>query len=182
MNYNRREFIKTMGLISGSLLLMPACSPSSFKEHFRVFTEQEANCLIALCERLIPGDQDPGATDAGVIYFIDKQLKLRFSHDIDLFRNGVASLQAWCKNRHGILFENLDASLQTEIMQAMEKDEISSELWTVSPKQFFNILLARTMQGFYGSPRHGGNKDYASYRMLKLEYPLLIGQNRYLKN
>jgi gluconate 2-dehydrogenase gamma chain len=67
-------------------------------------------------------------------------------------------------------------------MQAMEKDEISSDLWTVSPKQFFNILLARTMQGFYGSPRHGGNKDYASYRMLKLEYPLLIGQNRYLKN
>ena len=35
------------------------------------------------------------------------------------------------------------------------------------------------MQGFYGSPRHGGNKDYVSYRMLGLEYPDIIGQNRY---
>ena len=35
------------------------------------------------------------------------------------------------------------------------------------------------MQGFYGSPRHGGNKDYASYRMLGLDYPNIIGQNRY---
>ena len=35
------------------------------------------------------------------------------------------------------------------------------------------------MQGFYGSPRHGGNRNYASYRMLGLEYPPVLGQNRY---
>jgi len=35
------------------------------------------------------------------------------------------------------------------------------------------------MQGFYGSPRHGGNRNYASYKMMGLEYPRLIGQNRY---
>jgi gluconate 2-dehydrogenase gamma chain len=32
--------------------------------------------------------------------------------------------------------------------------------------------------GFYGSPRHGGNKDYISYRMLGLDYPLIIGRNK----
>jgi gluconate 2-dehydrogenase gamma chain len=35
------------------------------------------------------------------------------------------------------------------------------------------------MQGFYGSPRHGGNRDYVSYKMMKLDYPHVIGQNRY---
>jgi gluconate 2-dehydrogenase gamma chain len=181
MKYNRREFIKTLGLLSGSVLLLPACTSTDSGEHFRILTEKEAACLIALCEQIIPGDQDAGATDAGVIYFIDRQLKKRFPKEIDLFRNGVHSLQDWCKERYGQVFEDLDVSLQIEIMQQMEKDEISSDLWTVSPKDFFNRLLARTMQGFYGSPRHGGNKDYASYRMLKLDYPLLIGQNRYLK-
>jgi len=34
------------------------------------------------------------------------------------------------------------------------------------------------MQGFYGNPRHGGNRDYASYRMLGLDYPQLVGQDR----
>ena len=37
------------------------------------------------------------------------------------------------------------------------------------------------MQSFYGSPRHGGNPDYASYPMLGLEYPHVDGQNRYGK-
>jgi len=63
----------------------------------------------------------------------------------------------------------------------MEKNEMPQEQWTISPKKFFDLLLDRTMQGFYGSPRHGGNKNYMSFKMLKLDYPLLIGQNRYRK-
>jgi len=35
------------------------------------------------------------------------------------------------------------------------------------------------MQGFYGSPRHGGNKNNVSYKMMRLDYPVIIGQNRY---
>ncbi|GHV58020.1 gluconate 2-dehydrogenase [Bacteroidia bacterium] len=181
-NYNRRQFIKTMGLLYGSLLIAPACTPSSEGTNYQAFTGEEAGCLIALCEQLIPADEYPGATDAGVIHFIDKQSKLRFPDERILFKKGVASLQAWCKASYNHSFETLDTATQTGIMQSMEKDEIQSGLWEVSPKEFFNRLLARTMQGFYGSPRHGGNKDYVSFKMLKLDYPLLIGQNRYLKN
>ncbi|MDR1718636.1 MAG: gluconate 2-dehydrogenase subunit 3 family protein [Dysgonamonadaceae bacterium] len=178
-NYNRREFIKAAGLLYGSLLIIPSCKPLS-GNNYLVFTEQEAACLIALCEQIIPADEFPGATDAGVIHFIDKQSKLRFPKEQILFKNGIASLQAWCRATHNRLFEELDVPTQIAIMQSMEKDEIKSDLWKIAPKDFFNKLLARTMQGFYGSPRHGGNKDYVSFKMLKLDYPLLIGQNRYL--
>ncbi|MDR0541474.1 MAG: gluconate 2-dehydrogenase subunit 3 family protein [Dysgonamonadaceae bacterium] len=179
---NRRKFIKTVGLLYGSLLVAPACTLLSKKSGYLSFTNEEANCLIALCEQLIPADEYPGATDAGVIHFIDRQSKRRFPNEQELFKNGVASLQAWCKATHNSLFEDLDASTQTAIMQSMEKDEIKSDEWIVSPKDFFNKLLARTMQGFYGSPRHGGNRDYVSFKMLRLDYPLLIGQNRYIKS
>jgi len=181
-DYNRREFIKTVGLLYGSLLIAPACTPSSGKQGYQAFTEDEAACLIALCEQIIPEDEYPGATDAGVIHFIDRQSKLRFPADRTLFKNGVASLQAWSKATYNRSFENLDASTQIAILQSMEKDEIKSDLWKVSPKEFFNKLLDRTMQGFYGSPRHGGNKDYASFKMMRLDYPALVGQNRYLKS
>ena len=179
INYNRREFIQTLGLLSGSLLIAPACTPSSGKQNYRAFTEEEAACLIALCEQIIPRDEYPGATDAGVIHFIDRQSKLRFPNERTLFKNGVASLQAWCKATYNRQFEELDASTQITIMQSMEKDEIKSDWWKVSPKEFFNKLLDRTMQGFYSSPRHGGNKDYVSFKMMRLDYPALIGQNRY---
>ena len=180
MNYNRREFIKTAGFLYGSLLLLPGCS-SSPQRKYTVFTDEEADCLIALCERIIPADDYPGATDAGVIHFIDKQLRLRFPEEKELFRKGIESLQTWSRTNHSQNFEDLSTELQINTLQMMEKNEMPQEQWTISPQKFFNLLLDRTMQGFYGSPRHGGNKDYVSFRMLKLDYPLLLGQNRYRK-
>ena len=179
--YNRRAFIKTMGLMTGSVLLIPACmhSTSTTNQPYLVFTADEVVCLEALCGQLIPADQDPGAVETGVLHFIDRQIHLRFPNEKELFSGGIRSLQQWCTEQHRKRFEELSSPLQIEIMQAMERNEIDSEQWEPSPKQFFDRLLNRTMQGFYGSPRHGGNKDYASYRMLKLDYPLLIGQNRY---
>ena len=34
-------------------------------------------------------------------------------------------------------------------------------------KEFFDLILAHTMQGFYGDPRHGGNRDAVSCLMGK---------------
>jgi len=179
MLYNRREFIKTAGLLYGSLLLLPGCSSTGKK--YMVFADEEAGCLIALCERIIPADDYPGATDAGVIHFIDKQVHLRFPEEKELFRKGIESLQIWCRTKYNRNFEELSVELQNNILQMIEKNEMPQDLWSIPPRQFFNKLLDRTMQGFYGSPRHGGNKNYMSFKMLKLDYPLLIGQNRYRK-
>jgi len=177
MKYNRREFIKTAGLLYGSLLLMPGCSSTNAK--FINFTDEEADCLIALCERIIPADDYPGATDAGVINYIDRQIRLRFPEEKELFRQGIECLQKLCRDKYKQNFEELSTELQINTMQLMEKNEIMQEGMSISMRNFFSKLLDRTMQGFYGSPRHGGNKDYMSFKMLKLDYPLLIGQNRY---
>jgi len=179
MQYNRRNFIKSLGLAYGSVLLAPACT--SLVSRYRVFTDAEADCLIALCEQFIPADEDPGATDAEVINFIDKQTYLRFPEELPVYQQGIASLQATCNALYGKHFEQLDVPVQIEVMQNMERSRLPKEHWTeeVSQQTFFNLTLRRTMQGFYGAPRHGGNKNYVSHRMMKLDYPLLIGQNRY---
>jgi len=179
---NRREFITALGMMYGSLLVVPSCTPSSVKEGYQSFTKDEADCLVALCEQLIPADEYPGATQAGVIHFIDKQLKKRFPNEIVLFKNGIAMLQAWCKTTYNQPFEKLDSATQIAVMQKMEKNEIAVASMDISSGAFFSKLLARTMQGFYGSPRHGGNKDYISFRMMRLDYPTLIGRNRYKTN
>ena len=174
----RRDFIKRLGVLYGSILFYPSCA--KIFSPFRVFTDDEADCLIALCEQLIPADQDPGATDAGVIFYIDRQTHLRFPKDLPTYRKGIAALQASCNEQYGTLFEKLEPAVQIETMKRMEQGRLPAEHWEgISQQSFFNLVLNRTMQGFYGSPRHGGNKDYVSYRMLKLDYPLLIGQNRY---
>ena len=66
--------------------------------------------------------------------------------------------------------------------EKMERGELAIDRWKdISQSEFFEMILRHTMQGFYGSPRHGGNKNYVSYRMMKVDFPLLIGQNRYEK-
>jgi gluconate 2-dehydrogenase gamma chain len=177
-SYTRRDFIKQMGLIYGSIMLYPSCSKKVTS--YDVFTDDEAECLIALCERIIPADRDAGATDAGVIRFIDRQTRLRFPKDLPAYQTGIAALQSTCKVKYGMPFEKLDSSLQVEMMKNMEQGQLPKEYWEgISQQSFFNLVLDRTMQGFYGPPRHGGNKNYVSYRMLRLDYPLLVGQNRY---
>jgi gluconate 2-dehydrogenase gamma chain len=65
-------------------------------------------------------------------------------------------------------------------MKLMQSNQLSESEWSGDkPAVFFDLVRSHTMQGFYGSPIHGGNKDYMSFEMLRIDYPLVIGQNRY---
>lgn len=182
MKYTRREFLQLAGALSCSLLVMPACTRHSGSWH-RVLSDDEAQCLTALCEQIIPADEtDGGATDANVVNFIDKQLSTRFAKQLPDYRNGIAALQATCQSLYKKNFQQLSPEVQIDLMERMERNELPKELWeTIRPSNFFRMVIRNTMQGFYGSPRHGGNRNYVSYRMLKLDFPLVIGQNRYTK-
>ena len=176
--HNRRDFIKSASLAFGSILLFPSCLKQ--KGIYRFFTPEEAICIIAFCEQIIPKDESPGATDAGVIYYIDRQLFGVFHYNQETYRNGIKNLQAWCNSKYGKPFELIIPEDQINAMKILESNQLNEAEWTGSkPAEFFNLVCSHTMQGFYGSPVHGGNKDYMSFEMLRIDYPLVIGQNRY---
>ena len=175
---NRRDFIKTASLAFGSVLFFPSCLKHN--STYRFFTIEEANCIIAICEQIIPKDKSPGATDAGVIYYIDRQLSGVFNYDQETYRKGIKNLQSYCSGKFGKTFDLIIPADQIKVMKMMESNQINESEWPKSkPSDFFNLVLSHTMQGFYGSPIHGGNKDYLSFEMLRIDYPLVIGQNRY---
>lgn len=182
---------KVMGLAAAGAVgaAAGAASPWAFNQvlgtrqprkwHF--LTEAEAALLDSVCEQIIPGDQDPGARDAGCVHFIDRQLVGHYRSLQRDYREGLAALQALAHHLEKQDFEKLPFDVQTGILSQMEGNRVKRELWeapNVSPNALFQLLRDHTMQGFYGSPRHGGNKGYASYHMLGLEYPRVIGRNR----
>ncbi|MEI7729745.1 MAG: gluconate 2-dehydrogenase subunit 3 family protein [Verrucomicrobiota bacterium] len=147
---------------------------------YRFFSEAEAKLLIAICEQIIPRDDTPGATDAGVIYYIDRQISGVLARHQQSYRLGLEAFRQTCLQVYKTPFEQLPFAQQTDALRLLETGKAPKELWgDRSPSAFFGLVLDHTRQGFYGSPRHGGNRDYASYRMLGLAYPNLIGQNRY---
>lgn len=149
---------------------------------YRFFSGEEAGLLAGICDQLIPRDAAPGAVDTGAITFIDRQLGGRYRRHRPTYRRGLESFQQTCARLHRAAFSTLTSAQKVELLQAVESGRVPAELWPQpSAPAFFNLVLAHTMQSFYGSPRHGGNRGYASYRMLGLDTPVVAGQNRHPK-
>jgi gluconate 2-dehydrogenase gamma chain len=157
----RRQFL---GM--GAAATLGGSAVSCSKGRWRFFTAAEARTVEAICAQIIPSDQDAGAREAGVVNYIDVQLTRHFKEYRDTYRQGVASVDAISQARHGRSFADLAAVEQTEVLREVEKQA----------KPFFDLILAHTMQGFYGDPRHGGNRDAVSWKMLALPFPPVRGR------
>jgi gluconate 2-dehydrogenase gamma chain len=179
MDLDRRTFLKTGVAGFGSILLMPSCLKQTSPYHF--FTSEEAACVVAISEQIIPEDvYGGGATEAGVIHYIDRQLIAVFDYDQLIYQQGLSALQQSCLDLYGKRFEMLDHEIQLETLIKIEAGELSEDHWTDSEQVgFFRLIRNHTMQGFYGSPRHGGNKNYMSYKMMGIDFPLVVGRNHY---
>ena len=160
-----------------SLPVPPRCQAP---RRWRFFTDAEALLVDAITEQIIPTDQDPGAIYAGVTNFIDRQLAGPYRRYRQAYRAGLAGVQETSRAMFRKPFESLSWDDQTALLKALESGKAPGSTWLgQSSSAFFELIRDHTMQGYYGSPRHGGNRDYVSYRMLKLDYPQVISQNRY---
>ncbi len=136
---------------------------------WRFFTPGEAGIVEAACAQIIPADRDPGAKEAGVVNYIDLQLSTRFKRHQAAYRTGVAGIDAASRSQFGKPFVELTSGQQVEVMNAIEENS----------RAFFELLLNHTRQGFYGDPRHGGNRGMASWKMVRLPYPQVRGRQHY---
>jgi gluconate 2-dehydrogenase gamma chain len=160
-NLRRRRFLQAG---AAAALAGPTISCSGNRSPWRFFTPAEARTVEAICDQLIPADQDPGAAWAGVVRYIDRQLLGFFKPMQKAYREGLAALDG---------FADMPAEKKAASLAALEKDRQKPG------KIFFDMILAHTMQGFYGSPRHGGNRDAVSWRMLGVPEPPVRGRRHY---
>lgn len=167
------------GGIGGSLLVLNS-SCDAIPGEWRFLSDEEGKLMEALAEQIIPTDDDPGAREARVVNYIDKQLVNYYKKYQDSYRVNLLKLQSTSMALHDRKFEELGWETQTKFLETMEQGGLVADEWPGrEQRKYFRMLVDHCMQGFYGSPRHGGNYKYASYRMLDLPYPDIISQNRY---
>lgn len=145
-----------------------ACSRSP-RASLRVLTESEAITLNAWLDCLIPADDLPGAVEAGVIHYIDRQLTRRYRKLQPDYRAAFRLVDDLASGSAAQPFASLPFEKRTSLLEQVEKEQ----------PRLFNMVLDHCMQGFYGSPRHGGNKDYASWRMLGVPPAPIRGRQHY---
>jgi gluconate 2-dehydrogenase gamma chain len=140
---------------------------------WRFLTAAEGRTLEALCEQIIPADQTPGAAWAGVVNYIDRQLMGPFRRQRDVYRRGLAALDQAAQQFGGGTFAALEPPRQTALLSG---DDLSNPQGEA--RRFFSMVIAHTMQGYYGDPRHGGNREAVSWRMLDVPVIPIRGQAR----
>jgi gluconate 2-dehydrogenase gamma chain len=175
----RRDFIELSANSLGGLLIyslagepiVVSAQEGKVKVSLRFFTAHEAKVIVAACERIFPADESgPGATQAGAMVYIDRQLagpygtdKYRYTkppfvgslpahgyqgsqNPRETYRTGIPQL--------GVDFVALDGAKQDERLKAIENTH------------FFQLLRQHTIEGMFCDPMHGGNAGLIGWQML----------------
>jgi gluconate 2-dehydrogenase gamma chain len=154
------------------------------------FNADEAALVGAAIDRLIPADEaGPGAVEAGLVLFIDRQLAGGYGQGeglylagpwpegampqqgyqlpltpAALYRIGIAELDQAVRRDHGKAFAELPAVERDAVLTALERGELALE--TLPGKVFFDLLLADTLAGYFADPAYGGNQGMGGWRMI----------------
>ncbi|MGE5647305.1 MAG: gluconate 2-dehydrogenase subunit 3 family protein [Acidobacteriota bacterium] len=168
-NLRRRKFLQ----IAAAGASAAAVSCGGRAGAWNVLTDAEAETLNAMADRIIPPDQDPGAGAAGAARYVDRQLGGPFRKYRRVYREGLAGVDRASQERFGKRFAALAADQQDAVLAALDGAKPGPM------KAFFDTVRDHTMQSYYGDPRHGGNRDFASWQMLNIPAVPVRGRNLY---
>ncbi|MCF3635233.1 gluconate 2-dehydrogenase subunit 3 family protein [Komagataeibacter intermedius] len=189
---SRRQFMRGLAGIAAcgtSLASRPARSHPPAPYVPRFFTPIEWAFLTAACDRLIPADENgPGACALDVPRFIDMQMDTPYAFGAqwymqapfvqgpdnlgyqlphaprDLYRRGIAGMNAHAATRHGRPFADLAPALQDDLLRGAENNRLV--FGDIPSSVFFDQLLANVMEGAFSDPVHGGNTGLGGWTML----------------
>jgi gluconate 2-dehydrogenase gamma chain len=172
-DFSRRDLLKRAGVASAAaavpaVLTEAAQAPASPARTapLETLTAAEAETLDAVVARLIPTDANgPGAREAGAVQYIDRALAGALSATRDAYRSGLASLDAYARQAKGNRFAQLSEADQDELLSALERNAVSS-FGPPGAAAYFNLVLNHTLQGTFGDPYYGGNRNFVGWDLV----------------
>lgn len=192
---DRREFGKILGAVGVGGALDPASASAQETESskqvdaYTFFTPEEVAFVEAAVDHLIPSDEfGPGAREAGVIVFIDRQLSGAFGAAAKWYMQGpwgestpeqgyqipltpqklyrlcVEATNEHCQSQFGERFDLVSPEQRLAVLEGMDDGSLS--IPGVPIGDFFSMLLQNTIEGFFADPIHGGNRDKVGWRLV----------------
>lgn len=131
------------------------------------FTRDEAAIVEAAMARIFPDDElGPGAIEADALTYLDRALTGAELHLQGFYRVGLRRLDAAARERFERPFAGCAPDEQDTLIGAMERDELPSFGKAPTAPAFFEALRAHTIEGVFGDPAHGGNRNLAGWRLI----------------
>lgn len=165
MAHSRRGFLQGAGIllsyaVAGDMLLLSPRSARAAQLPHEVLTPLEVETLEGLCEAMVPG-----AREAGIAHYIDKQLAqaplgesllmLKYlgvpaADFAGFYRAVLGSAGKLAQGRHGKPWRELDEGQSAAVLADMAGDAVPD--WTGPPASFaFFVLRADACDVVYGT-------------------------------
>ncbi|MCA1740578.1 MAG: gluconate 2-dehydrogenase subunit 3 family protein [Actinobacteria bacterium] len=82
----------------------------------------EARTVAAVFERLFPADEHgPGATEIGVLTYVDRSLVGAYRDKVETYRLGLAALDHTARRRYGACFSDCQPEQQDALITGLEQ-------------------------------------------------------------
>jgi len=181
----RREFLTLSAVSIGGVLVysldrevfrLSAQTNQSIRIPLRFFSRGEALIVAAAASRIFPTDEaGPGAKEAGVVIYIDRQLagpwgrdRHRYTHEpFDEDAAKEFGYQGKATPRQ-IYRQALSALKGLDRLSPNEQDD---KLKQIEGTFFFWLLRQNTIEGMFCDPMHGGNIDLLGWQLIGFPGP-----------
>ena len=151
-------------------------SAQTLKIPLRFFTESEALIVAAATSRIFPSDDSgPGAKEAGVVVYIDRQLGGPYGRDRYRYTQGPFDENAPVEfgyqgkaTPRETYREGLKGLAGFDRLSPEEQDD---QLRKIETTHFFALLRQNTIEGMFCDPVHGGNVDMVGWQLIGFPGP-----------
>ena len=179
----RRHFLTLSASAVGGLLVYTLdrrpyrvhAQAKSIRVPLRFFTEPEALDVAAAAARIFPADESgPGANEAGVVIYIDRQLagpygRGRYRYAGPPFVDGLPEQGYQGQATAAEIYrQGLKAIAGLRHLDPAAQD---TKLKQIERTPFFSLMRTHTIEGMFCDPIHGGNADLLGWQLIGFPGP-----------
>jgi len=163
----RRTVIASAAILPVAALAASAQAPPAVT----ALSDAQLRILAAFVDRIIPKDElGPSASESDVPIYINRALGDYLAGEKTAFIEGLEATDAFARRSQDRPFIDLTAEQQDLVLTAMESG--SANGFPNAPA-FFNRARRLTMEGMFGDPYYGGNKNFAGWDLIRYPGPRL---------
>jgi gluconate 2-dehydrogenase gamma chain len=174
--WSRRDVL-SRGTAMGVVVTIPAVGTATLESALAAaapkvsaaLSDDQAAVLQAIVGRLVPADANgPSGTDSGAAAYIEKSLGGGLAGGLKnlapFYNAGLSAVDAYATSAYGAAFTALPPDRQDAVLADIEAGKAPG--FTPSSDAFFRAIHEHTLQGMFGDPVYGGNKNFAGWDLI----------------
>ncbi|MGB6946703.1 MAG: gluconate 2-dehydrogenase subunit 3 family protein [Bryobacteraceae bacterium] len=152
-----------------SAAIIPVAALSAAAQSQSALSSEQIRILAAFADRIIPKDDlGPSASESGVTEYINRALGDYLAGEKTAFIEGLEAMDAFARRSQGGALVELTPDKQDAVLTAMENGNAEG---FADARAFFNRARRLTMEGMFGDPYYGGNKNFAGWDLIRYPGP-----------